>query len=344
MKNDLQILSEIADVFYDPDYSYGGLYQACQQYKQLLLKVTEISLTDADFKDDIYTDSGRAIGTAWAIRCIEEIMRTYKFSSGLYNAAKEVLEQQEGPVRVLYAGTGPFAALALPLITRFTPEELQFDLLEINPDSAKFLKKVLEHFNAEDYVYQFEVTDAAKHKLKDPEGINIFLSETMQMALANEPQVAIAYNLFPQLQPQAIMIPKEISLHLIAINDDKWSEYKTSLKPGKAEYYEDLGLLFALNKNEIKEHHTQMSSMADNAEFDPVIIELPRGINKKYNHLMIGTRITVYDQASAIDFDECSLTCFKKLHELNPMMQTVKALKASYLMGEYPGLDFEMNP
>lgn len=344
MKNSLATLTLIADTLYDPEIYFQSLYEACQNYKSLLLEITEISLEDSQHNNDIFTDSGRAIGTEWAIRCVEDITRTKTYCKGLYDAVLEMDRQQDRPVRVIYAGTGPFATLALPLITRFTPDQLQFDLLEINQASAGFLKKVINFFEMEDYVNLFEVTDATTYQIPNPETVNIVLSETMQAALASEPQVALSYNLMSQLPEKAVLIPEEISLHLYAINDDKRQHYKLSMEEvDQTSYYSDLGLLYKINKEEIGQYAQQIKAMGSEAAFDPVIISVPSDTHRKFHNLMIATKIKVYKE-NEIQLESSGLTALRQFESLNPMMQTVKSLKATYFSGEYPGLNFELNP
>ena len=344
MKNSLIALTQIADTLYKSDNTFIDLYNSCQNYKSVLLDITEFALQQQDNDNDIFTDSGRAIGTEWAIRCVEDIMRTYKYCNGLYKAVFDASKAQQEPVRILYAGPGPFATLVLPLITRFTPQQIQFDMLEINPESAALLKKVIAHFDAGDYINEFEITDATTYKVPEPEGVNILVSETMQAALYHEPQVTICYNLLPQLPAEAVMIPKEISLSLYAGNDDKRQQHKTTLDGPGVVFHDDLGHLFTLSKEEIQANHEKINAMGSEARFEPVELQLPDDTHRKYHNLMIATSIIIYDEETEIKLEESGLTALRQLQPLNPMMQTVKALRATYMSGEFPGLDFQLNP
>ena len=58
---------------------------------------------------------------------------------------------------------------------------------------------------------------------------------------------------------------------------------------------------------------------------------------------MIATKIKVYKE-NEIQLESSGLTALRQFESLNPMMQTVKSLKATYFSGEYPGLNFELNP
>ena len=50
-------------------------------------------------------------------------------SSAIMEATRRFPAQ---PIEVLYAGTGPYASLAIPLMHRFAPSEVKFTLLEVH--------------------------------------------------------------------------------------------------------------------------------------------------------------------------------------------------------------------
>ena len=61
-------------------------------------------------REDIHLANGKALGTSWAARCVDDIIRTKKFVAGVYQAVQKLLnEYPEKTVHILYAGTGPFA-------------------------------------------------------------------------------------------------------------------------------------------------------------------------------------------------------------------------------------------
>lgn len=342
MKNSKDALRQIADSLYNPELHYQDLYNACQHYKDLLMQITEITFDDDTHRNDIYTAAGRAVGTEWAIRCVEDIMRTRAYCQAVHQAVSDLLETKKS-VRLIYAGTGPFATLVLPLITRFSSDELQLDLMEINPESANHLKNVLTHFEAEDYIRDLIITDATTYQIDDPASVDILLSETMQAGLNKEHQVAICYNLIPQLPAQTIMIPEQIILKLYALNQEKHQEYKTSLEPENVpKFFEDLGTLYTLDTPNIMAQHEKINAMGSAATFEPVTIEIPKDTHRKYHQLTIATQIMLYKDIE-LKLEESGLTALRILQPLNPMMQTVKNLRSTYYTGENPGLDFEMN-
>src|SRR5690606_21544916 len=142
-----------------------------------------------NLRTHLSTDFGNAIGPLWAALCIKEIFRTQRFIQAAHQAIQDKLAKKEGPVQVIYAGTGPFATLALPLMSQYTPEEVQFTLLEINPISFDKMQQTINSFGFEDYVYAAVCANACTWRIPPDLSADIVLSETMYNGLYKEPQV-----------------------------------------------------------------------------------------------------------------------------------------------------------
>ena len=139
---------------------------------------------------------GLAISPTQAAMCAGEFQRTAIFLRGLHDAIAEAVGQQSSrPVRVLYAGSGPYAALAVPLMTIFPPEDVQFTVLDIHPESIASAKSVVRRLGLERSVESFIVADACEYTIPYDGIPDIILSETMSTALEREPQVAIMRHL-----------------------------------------------------------------------------------------------------------------------------------------------------
>lgn len=199
-----------------PEDFHEELAPAVMGYLDLL--TTHFTLSEEGARTHIKTAYGNAIGTFWAARCGREVFRTQRFSRALYTTVSDVLRRHKKPVHVLYAGTGPFATLALPVMMLFTPEEVQFTLLEINPESIDVLKQVMDALDLHAYVKAIHQCDATQWQVSSPD-IDIVISETMYKALKAEPQVAIMLNLASQLPHDTIFLPEEITVSL-----SKWNK------------------------------------------------------------------------------------------------------------------------
>jgi predicted RNA methylase len=199
-----------------PANFHDQLAPAVMGYADLLSAY--LVMNEEQGRKHIKTAQGNAIGTFWAANCVREIFRTQRFSRGLYTAVSDALIRNKKTVHVLYAGTGPFATLALPVMMMFKPEEVQFTFLEINPDSIDILKSVIDSLDLHAYIKDIHQCDAAVWDVSSS-GVDIVISETMYKALSAEPQVAIMLNLASQLPRETVFLPEEIKVSIC-----KWNQ------------------------------------------------------------------------------------------------------------------------
>ncbi|MBT8272688.1 MAG: hypothetical protein KJO77_02705 [Bacteroidia bacterium] len=303
----LNQLQKISKIILEPDLDYAKLRTALDAYKALLIRISEIEAETLNNRENIYLDSGKAIAPEWAIRCIDDMMRTKRFICGVYKAVLNVIERKKNePIYILYTGTGPFATLVLPLISLFGPEEIQFILVEINTISFAHAKKVFQAFDAEGYISEFHQADAATLKLVSPERIDIHVVECLQHALAREPQVSITYNILSQLNEDVILIPENIELSILQMNTKLQQEHMMNNMEASAEtYYLKSEAVFALNKTEV--FNNLDMARTGKLIFPKKIIQFANEKTADYNQLAIGTAITVFED-ERLDINDSGLT------------------------------------
>ena len=162
--------------------------------------------------DPIALDSGIAIGPIDAARCILDYARTSKFMRGIHRAVQVGLKSfPERPLEILYAGCGPFAPLAITMMTQFRPDEVRFTLLDIHKRSLDAARELIQRLDLAPWVREFVQADACSYR-HPHQPLHMVITETMQRALSKEPQLEVTLNLAPQLCPDGILIPQCITV------------------------------------------------------------------------------------------------------------------------------------
>lgn len=263
------------------DATYQLMFDAAEELYGLLLNAARMQPDDPKNKTDIYLPEGKAIAPAWAAMCTRDFYRTRQFLRALTSAVRSMLTNRPGrPVHVVYAGTGPFATLALPLTTLFSPEELQFTLLEINPESVRLLRNVLDVFQADAYIRSIELADATTYRMKEP--AHIVLTETMQQALQDEPQVAVTRNLAAQLQPGGILIPQEVTISTGLFNVHNLLEINASCSA-----YRLLVPVFTLS--------ARLQETINGSSFPEEVVDVPERCEEGFSQFCLLTEIHLFD-------------------------------------------------
>lgn len=315
--------------------NYAELLQATKDLYELLVNVSALDTEATAHRVNNHLQTGKAIGTTWAAMCIQDLLRTKKFMDGVYHAVQRLYQQQPGrTIHILYAGTGPFATLLLPLTARFASDALQFTLLEVNATSYDCLRRTMTAFQLQGYVREMHCTDATTFRMQDDMPVDILLSETMQHALIKEPQVAIVMNLLPQMREECLLIPEKITLHAELVNESKVTRQKLGESLSVDEVRYKLGNVFELSRQTIMSlpaHHD-----IPGYRFPLTTIYIPSAAINNFPKLVVQTTIQVFDNDVLLP-DQCALTLPLPLANLSGDPQT-DHVQFTYVTGINPGL------
>lgn len=320
-----------------PDH-YGELNKACKDLFELFLETSGLNIDCEENKEHIYLPNGKAIGPLWAALCIKEMIRTKRFLCGIQQGIAHVLKVfPNRPIHIVYAGTGPFATLALPLTTVYNSEEISFTFLEINPQSIHYLEKVIAAFRIEPYVKEIVCCDAARYQVDKNSPVHMIITETMQNALQKEPQVAITTNLAPQMENGGVLIPQNITIEAALVNTRKNMERMTGLEMRPEACYRVLSKIFELNKN-TSENDLPVSEQHQVARFPELEVKIPDDIPLEYHQFALMTTIQVF-AAEQIYPWQCSLTLPQNI--LNRTKEYPGKVGFRYLTEPNPGFIIE---
>jgi hypothetical protein len=244
------------------------------------------------------------------------------------------------PIEILYAGCGPFAALAIPLTTRFGPEQIQFTLLDIHNHSLESAQHLVQALGLASYVRDYVQANAAAYVHSGP--VHMVIAEIMQKALTKEPQVAVTLNLVPQLHPHGILIPEQITV--AACLYDPGQEFSTlpitvngfGLAPETPESQRvrvKLGPIFELTAASVCDH------LAENL-WPTVVLAIPKATDERLK-LMLATTVKVFGSI-VLDEYESGITYPFLLHDFSAA-DCGPQIAFTYSLGNEPGFRYEWN-
>lgn len=335
MKNSLDELKNIAQAILNPEKQLKDLLPEAHALRDLFETRTNFQIDPEGGigAGETRLDSGLAISPTTAAMCIRELFRTTAFIRGHGEAIQDAINPDR-PVRVLYAGCGPYALLALPLMTVFPKEQVVFTLLDIHQQCLNDAMKLIHSLGLSGYVEECLCVDATTYRIPADKKPDIIVSETMSVALHNEPQVSIARNLFSQA-PDAKMIPQQVSVEACLLNGAK--EHVCMPADFVGEFPEPerdriyLGKIFELDAANIKRWEE-----IDGDRLPAGKVKIPLPLETRYRpHLL--TKITVYGETCLDDYD-CSLTLPKRLRG---EIKEGDELQFYYQFGNHPELRYE---
>ena len=207
-------LKALAHALCDPRRSLASLVGETVQLRQLVERHSRLSMDRQEGLRDgeSFLPSGWAISPVQAGLCAREPYRSAAFIQGLAQAVRERLDAAR-PVRVLYAGCGPFALLALPAMAVLDASQVRFSILDVHAETLAYARELIGELGLAAHVAEYLCADAAVYRIPAGAMPDVIVSETMNTALGKEPQVAILRNLHAQA-PSAALLPAAVSVHL----------------------------------------------------------------------------------------------------------------------------------
>ena len=311
-------LAAIARAIADPQRPLASLIGEMERLRRLAERHCGLSMEGPErlTEGESFLASGWAISPMQAALCAREPLRSAAFMRALVLAVTQRL-REDRPVRVLYAGCGPFALLALPAMALLDAGQVQFTLMDVHAQTLDYARGLVGQLGQADHVCAFLCADAAVYRIPADAMPQVIISETMNAALGKEPQVAILRNLHVQA-PAAALLPSAVSVHLGL----------PRRAPGEA--CVEWGSVFALNAQTIM---AWQGEAEESGSLPGASIRLPSVLAQAPRLL---TRIRVYGDVLLGDYD-CSLNLPLPLPG-KPALAGGEVLDFSYRLGREPGL------
>ena len=233
---------------------------------------------------------------------------------------------------------------------RFSPDQVQFTLLEINEVSLNSAKALIKRFEYDDHISNYHLCDATSYRHPAGSPFHIIITETMLRALEIEPQAAITLNLADQLCEGGIFIPQRIIIDASLVDMTKeFTFYPAGSEipqedidnPGRNRRRQFLGRLLdftASSAMEIREEVTNDAS--ERPCFPSLTLKIPSHIEPGLDMLVLLTNIEIYGSHFMGDY-ESSITNSLQLTE-RKKVETCSEIVFTYVMGEKPGFQWQV--
>ena len=302
--------------------------EACSAITGIEAKVT----FDA-FAADVELDSGLAINPQAAAWCLLDSQRSTVFIRGLYQALLDAAERHpDRIINVLYAGCGPFASLLMPLLSQLPLPRYHFVLLDVHTRSLLSVDELLTHFEFQEAHVVFECTDASRWQSE--ERFDVIVSEVMQKALEQEPQLAVTQHLRTLLLDDGTFLPERIDIQPVLAHWQVERQHLQGVDPD--------AMPAQLAESERIALHSPISLSIATAEQWPVPtqsqcmaqFDIPNIADINRFDVILCTTIQVYPGYHLHDW-QCTLTLPAKCYELVDF-RPGDVLELWYYNGRYP--------
>lgn len=312
---------------------YDNLLLATNEYKAILNELCGEEMNVEVGRTDLEFSNGKALGTHWAAMCLDDLLRTRQFIRGIDAAIKDKLKTQK-QLHILYAGTGPFATLILPLLLRHPKQNIHYTLVEVNPFSFKILQNVISRLALEDYSITLVQDDATTYKIDSQNEPDIIISETMQNALAKEQQVSIFLNLMQQVTKETLFIPEKIELFLGLLPKEIEAADIT------ADHYHKAEKIFEVSKEALFSEHKSDNQQTSETIFQKSQTVINSDKLEGYGALFMITEIQVYKDVK-ININESGLTTPLRLMDITDTSQSI-TIDTHYEISAEPKLEYKI--
>jgi hypothetical protein len=277
---------------------------------------------------------GTAISPADAGRCVLDDVRTSRYLQGICAAIRASRARNAtGPIELLYAGCGPFATLALPVMTQFRSDEVRFTLVEVNAHALESARRAVRALGFDDHVRAYVQADASIYLHPPERPFDILIVEAMQRALEKEPQVAITLHLAAQLAPGGFIIPEEIVVDACLFDPEIEFAQRTTGEAGASLPQRtriDCGSLMILNAATAKQIATRL--IRENAVpcLPAVPLSVPRATDGRLQ-IMLRTTVRIFGSIQLEEY-ESGITSPRIAFDLAGERVTFQ-----YVLGREPG-------
>lgn len=200
-----------------------SLLTILRDFQEVLLREDARALKDfllrgivvKDFEENVWNEVIPGLTLRRALGCMMDEDRTFKFIKGLFLHLKD-LEDRKDEIEMVDGGCGPIPILGL--MAALKSEKVRVTCIEVNPYSAKMAEQIIKNLGLSGRV-KIVLADATKYHHDRP--IDLFISETMNVGLTEEPLAQIFANFAYQMSEEGVMIPEWVSVEAGLLDAEK---------------------------------------------------------------------------------------------------------------------------
>jgi predicted RNA methylase len=320
-------LKNIVEKLIKKPINYSNTRDAANELYHFFNNISSTENSVDKLHDHIHTNNGLAVSTDAAAICIIDFIRTRNFILAIKQAIEDKIAINNKPITILYAGTGPFASLIIPLTSIFTAEQVQFILLDINEVSIQHLRKIINKLGVQDFIKDIIHTDASTYSLINKNEVDVLVSETMKPALDKEPQISIISNLIGQCKTDVILIPESIKVDMVY-------KGKSETKMFEHEYIQELIDFNASTAIEVNMDKNKLPIFSDG-----ISVKILSKPDNKFSQLSLLTYIRLYKEI-VLGYNETSLTIPFPIAQIKDLHFPI-SYKIKYVIDKRPRFVFE---
>lgn len=331
----------------EDEHTVGTQMQLVYDQRRILEELLGYSLTNT--KDEPSSPSqnspyGNMIPPHQAADCICDANRTIRFQRAIIDYISRINKEKAGPINILYAGCGPYAALLLPALVICESIQMKVWFVDIFDESLSSVRNIISSLHVESTTPHFLKRDACKLNLHNESipPLDLVICETMDAGLLTEPQAAIMHNLARQCKEECTFIPNKIELSLTLANYPSLIEYLLST-PGynSAPHLERISTaLGPLRLNSTTKQHTDLGILKtisaeearleiDIEEFIKIHKEFLIGDHEDLLFITVMTRVKIYDN---FNLDPCESLITRPI-PFNIVLENQKKIDIRYSCG-----------
>lgn len=218
MTTALDRLNRATQTILDTKASYGNVKNAVDGLADLFAELTGFTPDSMNVTQtaDVALEAGAALNPHDAAMTLRDFQRTAQFHRGIRAAIDRLLAaNDERPLRIGYAGCGPYGSLIVPLLPLYSADDVRCHFLEINEQALASCRRLVAALGLGGSVAEYWLGDATRYR-GGP--FHLVVIEAMQRALDKEPHVAIAANMATQLVEDGILVPERVRLTAVLLD------------------------------------------------------------------------------------------------------------------------------